>query len=52
MKYVSGVSLIIHASLKLSAIDGENCVGEFKITEQGAVALLESTCIVTFVDRL
>jgi hypothetical protein len=52
MEKVSGLSLIIHASLNIGATDGGNCVGEFKITEQWAVALLESTCIVNFVDGL
>jgi len=49
---VSGLSLIIHASLKIGANDGGNCVGEFNITEQRAAALFESTYIVNFVDVL
>ena len=31
MKYVSGLSLIIHASLKIGVTDGGNCVGEIII---------------------
>jgi len=42
----------IHVSLKIGVTDGENCVGEFKITEQGEAALLESNYIVTFVEGL
>ena len=52
MKHESGLSLIIQASLKIGVKDGGNCVGEFKITDQGAVALFESNYIVTFVDGL
>ena len=40
MKYRNGLSPIIHASLKTGVTDVGNCVCEFKITEQGEVALL------------
>jgi hypothetical protein len=52
MKYVSGLSPLIHTSLTIGVTDSENYVGELKITEQGAFALLERTYIATFVDGL